>query len=123
MLAFSPITAFFTQPWMLLWAAAAAAPILIHLLNRRRYREQSWAAMEYLLAAMRKNMRRIQIEQWLLLALRTLIVLLLVAAVADPVIQGLGLSHAAGARTHRLFVLDGSYSMSYRVDQAARFES
>ncbi|MDZ4778763.1 MAG: VWA domain-containing protein [Planctomycetia bacterium] len=123
MLSFTPIVALFTQPWMLLWAVAAAAPILIHLLNRRRYREQTWAAMEYLLAAMRKNVRRIQIEQWLLLALRTLIVLLLVAAVADPVIQGLGLAHAAGARTHRLFVLDGSYSMGYRIDQAARFES
>jgi hypothetical protein len=116
-----PILAFFAQPWMLLWALAAAAPLLIHLLNRRRYQEQPWAAMEYLLAAMRKNVRRVRIEQWLLLALRTLLILVLVAAVADPVLQGLGLSHVAGVRTHRVLVLDGSYSMDYRPDDGTRF--
>jgi hypothetical protein len=116
-----PILAFFAQPWMLLWALAAAAPLLIHLLNRRRYREQPWAAMEYLLAAMRKNVRRVRIEQWLLLTLRMLLILVLVAAVADPVLQGLGLSHVAGVRTHRVLVLDGSYSMDYRPDDDTRF--
>lgn len=116
-----PLIAFFAHPWMLLWALAAAAPLLIHLLNRRRYREQPWAAMEYLLAAMRKNVRRVRIENWLLLALRTLLVVLLVAAVADPVLKGLGLPNIAGVRTHRLFLLDGSYSMDYRADDATRF--
>ena len=42
---------------MLGWLAAAAAPILIHLWSRRRYREMSWAAMEYLLAAARRQTR------------------------------------------------------------------
>ena len=58
---------------MLGWLAAAAAPILIHLWNKRRYREVPWAAIEYLLAALRKNSRRMRLEQWLLLAVRTLI--------------------------------------------------
>ena len=58
---------------MLGWLAAAAAPLLIHLWNRRKYREVPWAAIEYLLAAMRKNSRRMQLEQWLLLAVRTLL--------------------------------------------------
>ena len=53
---------------MLGWLAAAAAPILIHLWSRRRYREMSWAAMEYLLAALRQSRRRLRFEQWLLLA-------------------------------------------------------
>lgn len=121
MLELPPILAFFAHPWMLFWAVAAAAPLLIHLLNRRRYREQPWAAMEYLLAAMRKNVRRIRIEQWLLLALRTLLILALVAAVADPVLQGLGITNVAGVRTHRVFVLDGSYSMASRPDEETRF--
>ena len=54
-------------------------PILIHLLNRRKFREMRWAAMRFLLAAIRKNQRRIRIEQWLLLAIRTLLILLVVA--------------------------------------------
>src|SRR5687768_127527 len=73
--------------WMLLWGLAAALPILIHLWSRRRYREVTWAAMQFLLAAMRKNSRRILLEQWLLLAVRTLILLLLALALADPALS------------------------------------
>ena len=50
---------------MLLIGISAAVPVVIHLLSRRRYNEMAWAAMEYLLAAMRKNARRIQLEQLL----------------------------------------------------------
>ena len=56
MLASFPLFAFgFGNILMLGWLAAAAAPILIHLWNKRRYREVSWAAIEYLLSALRKN--------------------------------------------------------------------
>src|ERR1051326_9308722 len=69
---------------MLGWLAAAAAPILIHLWSRHRYREAPWAAMQFLLAAMQKNARRMQLEQWLLVAIRTLIIVFVVLAVAEP---------------------------------------
>ena len=67
--------------------AAASVPIVIHLLNRRKFREVPWAAMRFLLAAIRKNRRRIRIEQWLLLAIRTLMVLLVVTAMAKPFLE------------------------------------
>ena len=63
---------------MLGWLAAAAAPIVIHLWNRRQHREMPWAAMEYLLAAVQRQSRRLLVEQWLLLAIRTLLVVLVV---------------------------------------------
>ena len=66
----------FANPLMLWGLAGASLPILIHLLNRRKFREERWAAMRFLLAAIRKNQRRVRIEQWLLLAIRTLIILL-----------------------------------------------
>ncbi len=47
-------------PTMAWWALAAAVPILIHLWNRRKYKETTWAAMTYLLAAMQKHARRIR---------------------------------------------------------------
>ena len=68
-------------------SAAASVPIVIHLLNRRKFREVPWAAMRFLLAAIRKNRRRIRIEQWLLLAIRTLIILLVVTAMAKPFLE------------------------------------
>ena len=55
---------------MLGWLAVAAAPLLIHLWSRHRFREAPWAAMQFLLAAMRKNARRLQLQQWLLMAVQ-----------------------------------------------------
>ncbi len=107
---------------MLGWLAAAAAPIVIHLWSRRRFRQAPWAAMQYLLAALRKRQRRMQLEQWLLLGLRTLIVLLVVLAVAEPYVERSPLDFVPGGRTHRVLVIDGSYSMLYKPDDKSRFE-
>src|SRR5580692_5252933 len=69
-----------------LWAGLGliSIPIIIHLLNRRRFKHVTWAAMEFLLRAMRKNRRRLKFEQWLLLATRCLLVFLLGLALARP---------------------------------------
>jgi uncharacterized membrane protein len=107
---------------MLGWLAAAAAPILIHLLSRQRYREMSWAAMEYLLRALKRRSRRTQFEQWLLLALRMLLIVLVVVAVAEPYLERIGLGAAAAGRVHRVLAIDGSYSMAYRPGDQSRFD-
>ena len=115
----------FASGWMLFWALAAAIPIIIHLWHRRQYQQINWAAMEYLLAAMRKNSRRITIEQLILLGIRVLILLLLAVALADPflpslknIVPGFG----AGGQTHWVVVIDGSYSMDFKKGQQTRFE-
>jgi hypothetical protein len=123
----APLFAFlqFGSPAMLAWGVAAALPILIHLWSRRRYREQSWAAMQFLLAALQKNARRIQLEQWLLLAVRVAILALFALAVAQPRWAGdslLGRGSGDGP-VHTVLVLDGSYSMDYRAGDKSRFES
>jgi len=107
---------------MLGWLAAAAVPLVIHLLSRRRYRETPWAAMEYLLAALRRRAQRIRVQQWLLLALRTLVIVLVVLAVAEPYTERPGLVFVPGTATHRVLVLDGSYSMAYKAGDTSRFE-
>jgi hypothetical protein len=105
---------------MLGWLAAAAAPLLIHLWSRHRHRESPWAAMQFLLAAMRKNARRLQLQQWLLLAVRTLIILLVVLAVAEPYGERLLASGSSGP-THKVIVIDGSYSMAYQANGQTNF--
>src|SRR5918911_1098569 len=64
------------------FAAAVSIPIIIHLLNRKRFRVVTWAAMRFLLAAQRKNARKLRLEQLLLLAVRVMVVALLVLAMA-----------------------------------------
>ena len=91
-------------------AALASIPIIIHLLNRLRYKRVVWAAMEFLLAAHRKNARRIRLEHLILLIIRTLVILLLAAALGRPIIHGL-LAKMGRSAVHRVIVFDDSFSM------------
>ena len=55
---------------LLIWGTLLGAiPIIIHLLNRRRFRRVEWAPMHYLQLTIQRNRRRIQFEQLLLLLL------------------------------------------------------
>ena len=95
---------------LLLWALPlAAVPVIIHILNRRRFQKVPWAAMEFLLKAMKRNRKRLRMEQWLVLLLRVLAVLLLVSLVSRPQLGGGAL---LGARTHHVVILDDSQSFS-----------
>jgi len=77
--------------------------------------------MQFLLAAVRKNRRRIRVEQWLLLLIRTLVVILVVTAMAKPFLETFG-AVIAGRRTHRVLVLDNSLSMGYTTAESSRFD-
>ena len=104
---------------LLLWAVPlCSVPIIIHLLNRRRFKKVPWAAMEYLLAAMKRNRKRLRMEQWLVLLLRTLAVLLLVALVSRPQFGGGGL---LSSKTHHIVLLDDSASMTQRSGSTTLF--
>ena len=54
--------------------AAAALPVLIHLLSRRRARDLPFSHTEFLDEITRRKVRRLKLRQWLLLLLRTLAV-------------------------------------------------
>src|SRR5262245_62689679 len=103
--------------------AAIAVPLVIHLLFRKRHQIVPWAAIRFLLVAERRHRRRI--DQWLLLALRALALLLpllaMVAATrwAEPFWQaikpGATETFATVPRTHHVLVLDASLSMTARA--------
>ena len=105
---------------------ASATPIIIHLLNRKRYVVVPWAAMRFLLAAQKRNVRRLRLQQWILLATRMLIGVLIVVAMAAimPWAESLWLQIVPGGvnrtvqhgRTHRILVIDGSFTMATRLD-------
>jgi hypothetical protein len=110
-------------------------PIIIHLLNRKRFRVVTWAAMRFLLAAQRKNARKLRLEQLLLLAVRVTVVALLVLAMACvmPWVDlwvwprlfpnGTAFARDVGqARTHKVLVLDGSFSMALKAGDGTCFD-
>src|SRR5688572_19833104 len=109
---------FVTWGFVAAGALATAIPVIIHILNRRRFKTVPWAAMEFLLRAMRKNRRRLRFEQWVLLATRCLVVLLLGMALARPLgCENPTIAVMGGRSGVSVFVLDNSYSMAYEVNR------
>ncbi|MFW6158846.1 MAG: BatA domain-containing protein [Planctomycetota bacterium] len=109
----------------LMWGSGlVSVPIIIHLLNRQRYRVIDWAAMEWLLLALKQNRRRVLIEQLLLLALRCLIILLIVLAVSKIYFSGEAgiVGELAGTRTDWVVVLDDSFPMGQTVGTGSCFD-
>jgi len=101
----------FINPLLALGTLLFAVPLIIHLLNRQRFRRRDWAAMEYLLRAFRKQRRRLRMENLLLLLLRCLIPVCLAMAVARPYFPAGGPNFIPNAgTTHHVLVFDESYS-------------
>ncbi len=112
----------FLNPWLLGGVAAIGAPIIIHMMMRRRVRRIKWAAMRFLKTAVQRNERRLRIEDWLLLAVRCLLLILLALALARPAFRNAGMGMGGGART-AVIALDNSYSMGLTDGGASRFDN
>lgn len=115
------LAAAFLNPLIAWGALAAAAPIIIYLVMRQRYKVVVWGAMDFLLAAYRKTRKRRRIEELLLLAIRTLIMLLLPLGLAHPVLSASG-AIAGRQEVHRVVVIDDSYSMGAKEKGATGFQ-
>ena len=100
----------FLQPWLLAALPLIALPVVIHLINQRRFQTIPWAAMMFLLAAQRMNKGFSRLRQWLILAFRVLAIAALVFVVTRPLAGGwLGLT--GGMPDTVLILLDRSASM------------
>lgn len=109
--ALPPLAFGFSSPLLLSGLALASIPIVIHLLHRRRYVETPWAAMRFLLEATKKQSRRMRLENLILLLVRTLVLILIVLALARPHFEA-GSSIGGDAQpVHRILVIDSTFSM------------
>ncbi len=101
----------------------AAGPIVIHLLHRRQYNVLPWAAMDFLLEALQRHQRRIQLRNLLLLLLRCLAVLCFGLALAQPFFSSRTNAPLNDASPrHLILVIDNSLSMGYRPVSSSRLE-
>lgn len=115
----------FVHPGIAYFAfAMAATPLLIHLIHRRRYQVEPWAAMAFLRRAEARSRRRMRLEEWLLLALRTAAILAVGLAAARPRPTGSAGSALFGAAAQdRVIVLDDTLSMTAQgTDGATSFD-
>jgi hypothetical protein len=102
----------FVNPLLALAAAPiGAAVVLVHLLRPYRHKPVRWAAMQFLVSAVAESRRRLRLERWLLLLLRTALLVLLALMLARPLRNGIGTLFAAGHDAGLLVVVDNGLAM------------
>ena len=111
----------FLNPLLLAGVGAISVPVLIHLLNRSRVRRVAWAAMRFLHISVERNQRRMNVEDWLLLALRCLLLALLALALARPTFQNAAAVLRGRTAVTGVVILDNSYSMGMTDGVQSRF--
>ena len=108
---------------MLTGIAGAAVPLVLHLLARARYRSIDWGAMMFLYGTDHKQQQGTKLKQWILLAMRMLLVTLIATAMARPILTGNLRSFALGGHVDAVVILDCSGSSAVEENGQARLES
>src|SRR6478736_2832356 len=111
----------FLSPWMLAGAAAISIPIALHFFYRARYKPLPWAPMKFLKEAIEQTSRRLRFQEWILLALRCLAILLLALALARPGTQFAG-SSGRGDSIDAVIVIDTSFTMGAQDGEKTRLD-
>ena len=109
----------FLQPLMLAALPLVSLPIIIHLINQRRFQTVPWAAMMFLVSARALSRGYSRLRHWLIMAMRMLAVAAVILAVGRPLSRG-WLALAGGGRPDTaIVILDRSPSMQQRQAAAA----
>ena len=99
-----------THPLFLIGLSAIAIPIIIHLLQLRRYRKVYFSNVDMLDELQSENRRQHNLRKLLILASRILAIVCLVLAFCQPVIPSKQSPMESGATVVSIY-LDNSYSM------------
>lgn len=74
----------FLAPWVLAGLPLAALPLVLHLIQRRDPPTVEFPAVRYLVQVTQEHQRRLKLRHWLLLLVRTTLIVALVLAAAGP---------------------------------------
>ncbi len=99
-----------------------ALPVVIHLLNRSFPRHLRFPSVELIRRTLAHRSRLNRWRHWILIALRTLLLLLLLFAFLQPVLPRFGGTPSEQASRRVLIVLDHSLSMEHTGDGASSRE-
>ena len=114
----------FLSPLMLIGLLAVAIPPIIHLLLRRKPKIVRFPSLEFIMRSHKKTARRFRFRQIALMLIRTLLIALVVLAVARPLLSG---DQAADERAvvaggSAVIVLDASYPMNFQLGKETLFD-
>ena len=113
----------FLSPFLLSGLAVLAVPLWLHLRRRRRQTPVEFPSLRYLKMATARMKRQARVEDVWLLLLRLLLVALLAAAFARPVVRSAGGWLGAGRSVESVIVIDATASMGWRGETGSRLDA
>lgn len=111
----------FLSPLLLFGALAVAVPLALHFFYKVRYHKLPWAAMRFLKLSIEQTSRRLRFQEYVLLALRCLALLLLALALARPTWNAISGS-GRGESIDAVLLIDTSYSMGASDGELTRLD-
>lgn len=113
----------FLSPFLLASFAALAVPLWLHLRRKRRQTPVEFPSLRYLKMATARMKRQASVEDVWLLLLRLLLLALLAAAFARPVVRSSGGWLGAGKSVESVIVIDATASMGWRGETGSRLDA
>ncbi len=112
----------FLNPFLLVALAAAAIPVIIHLINFRKPRKIAFSTLAFFQELQRTTIRRLNLKRYLLLAMRVMAITMLAAALARPFLpsQIAGWLGASSGDEHIAMLVDNGPSMM-QIDEAGLY--
>lgn len=111
----------FLNPFVLFGLVAASIPIILHLINLRKQKTIEFSTLRFLKELQKSSIKKLKIKQWLLLLLRTLLIIFAVLAFSRPTIESSLPGFMEYSNTSMIILLDNSYSMDVSDENGNRF--
>src|SRR4051812_40044361 len=114
------------HPILIAGAVLVGLPVLLHLIMKQEPRRLPFPAFRFLKQKHQTNQRKLRLQQFLLLALRMLLIALFCAALYQPTVRSDSFHLRAEQPVAVVLVIDTSPSMGYtsadktRLDEALR---
>jgi len=102
----------FLNPTIFYFLGAAAIPLIIHLISRSKTKKIKFSTVRFIKELEHDTIRNFRIKQWLLILIRTLIIIFLVLVFARPVSKGFIPEWLAGTEALGVILVDNSASMA-----------
>jgi len=107
---------------LLLGAALAGLPILLHLIMKQEPKRLPFPAFRFLKQKQRINQRKMRLRHFLLLALRVILIALFAATLYQPTLLSENLNISGDQPIAAAIIIDTSPSMGYLVNDKSRLE-
>ncbi len=112
----------FLNPFILFGLAAAAIPLLLHLLNLRRMRVVEFSSLRFLKELQKTRLRALKLKQILLMLLRVALIVFAVLAFARPAVRTSLALPGSHASSTAVILFDDSFSMGARDASGERLQ-